>query len=1211
MNVFPFNTDNTKGVSASYGYDPSVSVIKTTDTTEGNLKLISNAMLSAAEDVTTNYYNKFFLGDCSTNDSKFTVSTNKNIYPKYIPTYLKLRNLDKYLVNDITTESLSISGTDKNYSNSHFELILLSDTRASIRQYNYDSSNPKIKYLTLNNVAFSDEDNALIISDGVSGVSVTFQDGVDPGTKIADEDTQVFDYVYDDGLGLISFFKNLSGNADASTQSFILSAREEFGLTSGGSDLSAFNVQGAVDTGTITNSTLFNNFTTFEIRKTAFSPSVLGLNDTWVSYVSSITDNDLKIDKSRTIKGLKNNKLLTASFNSISGNNLDIDILPLKNQLTSDGKTSKNNVFSSTEDAVTHRKYTNLFTGSNQQLGNDSVFLGYQTQTREIILLGDKLTYFHIPYDFAPYTQLSIHDSTFVDSGAVAGDKPVNSDKIFVRHTERFKNKLTPQSDGTWVCSWLSGDSNVNGNYVWVDRFYNPAMVTRSIALTSDLVDVVDDWSSTVEFLSAEDLSVFDVRSKLLLEPGTLYAYHHIGNSDAQRLIDKFSSDLYKKDVEVYRDANDTDISVTDGEYVFQSNQYGVIRDVHITGSFDINFWLQSEDWTKPFGNQIVGNFIDTGFGVINESIITPSFVIPDNKKVHVYNSDFVKLETHNLDKNINLFKKLPSAKGYYIVDDGWKVYEYDHNGVIRNRIDLSSRIAAGVLPTDIDIDDFSLYIATTSAVGNTSTVTDPISSNTDVHVLKYSLQNQDTNYKGEVIKVSSYLSSLASTHGGALTGFRIAAPSKTSHTLFGTDPMVVAVDYKSTTNGISSINNNLVIDNNGNPWFIANNRVFTYEPQLSATHADMTSIEALSSTDTIVGINVDKDNNVWVLYGWDKVAKFDSDRNLLLTTTLTSTPSSTNSRNIDFVYEFDKDGYSTNTIVFNESIDGGNVIRIDSTTGSEISAINLGIGLVTTGSVSSLSGAKSFNGLESNRRYNSKPYNSLEFKIAVTNQYNPSTTTAAYSAHTISYATSGLTDGYHNFHASFNAETGAYRLYVDSVESGSIQLQATKFSFLPVLDSDISIGSTPYLQNITLHDYLKQPGKHKASNIAIKGVRIYSSNLSYYDMKLHYRLHSNIEPVKFDIPTGNRNYLDEIERVFKFKIPGRKSEYFEVDIRNTGITDDGLKKDIANKIIEQLGNTTPVYSKLNKMSWDGTSIESGTLTGRGELITILKKESN
>ena len=130
MDVFPFNTDNTKALSASYAHDEFVSIDKTTNFSEGNLNLTSLTVLSALEDTTTNYYNKFFLTDFTTNDLGLTVNTNKSTYPKYITTTLKLRDQDKYLHcagtnKDILTLSATAATIDEN---SIFEIILLDET---------------------------------------------------------------------------------------------------------------------------------------------------------------------------------------------------------------------------------------------------------------------------------------------------------------------------------------------------------------------------------------------------------------------------------------------------------------------------------------------------------------------------------------------------------------------------------------------------------------------------------------------------------------------------------------------------------------------------------------------------------------------------------------------------------------------------------------------------------------------------------------------------------------------------------------------------------------------------------------------------------------------------------------------------------------------------------------------------------------------------
>ena len=116
----------------------------------------------------------------------------------------------------------------------------------------------------------------------------------------------------------------------------------------------------------------------------------------------------------------------------------------------------------------------------------------------------------------------------------------------------------------------------------------------------------------------------------------------------------------------------------------------------------------------------------------------------------------------------------------------------------------------------------------------------------------------------------------------------------------------------------------------------------------------------------------------------------------------------------------------------------------------------------------------------------------------------------------------------------------------------------------------------------------------------------VYDNNIPYYEIKSHYRMLANIEPVNFDIAIGNRNYLDEIERTFKFKIPGRKSEQLNIDVRGTQVTDNTLKNDLADIIVEELSKITPMYTKINKVKWDGVTVDVDTLTGREVTISTV-----
>ena len=63
--------------------------------------------------------------------------------------------------------------------------------------------------------------------------------------------------------------------------------------------------------------------------------------------------------------------------------------------------------------------------------------------------------------------------------------------------------------------------------------------------------------------------------------------------------------------------------------YTFNANAFGIMKSVKHTGSFTISFWMYNDDWTKPFGEQLIGNYMIKGFGIFNQPHVTPFIAIP------------------------------------------------------------------------------------------------------------------------------------------------------------------------------------------------------------------------------------------------------------------------------------------------------------------------------------------------------------------------------------------------------------------------------------------------------------------------------------------------------------------------------------------------------------------------------------------------------
>jgi len=74
---------------------------------------------------------------------------------------------------------------------------------------------------------------------------------------------------------------------------------------------------------------------------------------------------------------------------------------------------------------------------------------------------------------------------------------------------------------------------------------------------------------------------------------------------------------------------------------------------------------------------------------------------------------------------------------------------------------------------------------------------------------------------------------------------------------------------------------------------------------------------------------------------------------------------------------------------------------------------------------------------------------------------------------------------------------------------------------------------------------------------------------------------------LNWSTPTGERYYIEQIERFFLNRLPGAKSNMFNIRIKNSTITDTTLRGIIEKNIIASLSKTIPVHTKLKSIIWD------------------------
>jgi hypothetical protein len=352
--------------------------------------------------------------------------------------------------------------------------------------------------------------------------------------------------------------------------------------------------------------------------------------------------------------------------------------------------------------------------------------------------------------------------------------------------------------------------------------------------------------------------------------------------------------------------------------------------------------------------------------------------------------------------------------------------------------------------------------------------------------------------------------------------------------------------------------------------------------------------------------VNCDKSNNIWLLYGDTKVAKLDNNRNVTFSKALTSTPYQS-IRYIDFVYEFSPAGYSDKVVVVNQSLSGCTGITIDTDGTVLTSTVLLTGGAPVTHFATPLSSYswKTITGADYIRKHQLITRPRLDAKISLTNLYNSSTTTAAFSGYTLTTDLSALNSGWHNIGISLDAEAGRYDMYVDTELVDTISLPGAKFSFNNIFTRPLTIGASPMPgTNTPLSTYLKQDKYYHVNNIKINRLKLYDKPLNYFDIKCHYNAVANISDMTWGIPTGQRSYVDTIERVFKHRLPGRRSEIYNINITGLTILDSDVKDDIDTHIQSEVQNIAPVHTKLNNIVW-GNSKSTSSLAQSGSTISV------
>ena len=206
--------------------------------------------------------------------------------------------------------------------------------------------------------------------------------------------------------------------------------------------------------------------------------------------------------------------------------------------------------------------------------------------------------------------------------------------------------------------------------------------------------------------------------------------------------------------------------------------------------------------------------------------------------------------------------------------------------------------------------------------------------------------------------------------------------------------------------------------------------------------------------------------------------------------------------------------------------------------------------------------------------------HNQLTFKLTLKNVYN---NRQVYHLQ-IPVDVSKYSVGYHHFVFRMNATEGKVSLFVDGREHQTLKLPSTDFTFQDVTYESMSVGTTYFANNIPLFEKLKQKDRYVINNCKIKQFKIYDKSID--DDRVRQLTYNGIKMGELvaSIPCGQRNEIEQIERIFSFNVPGSKSNNINVVIKNSDVTNPAIQNQIRDVIAERLQKTLPATTRINQI---------------------------
>ena len=1183
MDIITLDSTNFTGLTSRYVYDNRLKFNENVMFSEQGINIPLNDALREVNDNKINNYSNIFLSRKDLLTSAVYVDDLNKLGDDGFSSYIAanaagtLTPAARFWVVEepgipVNKADVSVTGDLTNINNQYFyDIELITEQLCKISHENDNV----IRYLTVDytgNLSFTKD----IQLDAIGALS-----------------PQIFYYIYDRSYNYIVLIKNINDIPKYVTFDF--------------------NTQNLTLVNPVTATSVpYSVSSIFRVKPRNPVPNNTLLYDPWLSYNRDLKTNSQDVNNDRSFDNISSNLLLHSEYFNTSGKSIDLNILSLKNTNTPENKQSRGNPFFN-EQSIEFREYQNLFTGSNQSRGSDNITLNYESYTTNIILKKDKVTYFHIPQIFYPFSRLNIQDSGLIEAGAIAGDHPLKSDKIFkkkadYKYTSNYGDTIE-ETSGEFLCAWLSGSADVNKKPIWVDRYYNPNSISFMKALTSsDLkairyISLFDCLANKASELLG-DVDIFDKPSDLIFEKGTYYAYYHYGPKDVQNFINTLSEDLICFNFANYRYYDMSNVyssAEATTEFAFNGKTYattGSLSAIQASNQFTLIFDAYSSDWKSPLGYQLVGNYDRDGFGIFNQNIVTPTLFINSPSAIAVTNLQGKALNSLTFNADVKAIMRQQGLNDFYLIME---------DNTFR-RFNLAYAETRRTAPTNGD------KLGNLLDVDYTETFGYALIDNGGANNKKLNLLDFNSNEVTDITTRTARYPRVVAFSSSLQTGNNIDYYPATKKMYI--------------TPGIKSMR----VDND--IYFLQDKNTLKRWKDIDASDVVTDITTAFYSSTQIEDFSIDFDSNLWLLYNNNYYAKYTANREFILSGYLFE-PGYKNYK-VNFTADFNNGKYNQYCVITQRAGDSNTKLKytqftldgevISSFTTTQLNGYtsfyiaNSSIPASIFSTSTTLSGVYP-SGILTNTSLSAAGYFSIvSFKPQLSSFFDPKTNanlnlsndkflrtivrdkygssnlnvkaklTNVFNANDtvdteIIFNLSALDAGYHNFAVRFDADNGYMYLFIDGQPQGYTEFLPRKYKFSNIVYRPFLIGSSNYAYSVPLFSYLKNTS-FLANDFTVKNFYLYDTPLYNCDIFMHTRKNMEIRDISFDVACGRRNYLEEVERYFKLNTPGSKSTLFNLIIRNSGITDESLREALEQRMVNILRNTVPVHTKLNNIKW-------------------------